>query len=323
MDQSSAERQRRPGAIGGAVAEISDAKVRDLSQLCEEFKFIEHAKTVGNWQAEQPVIRGKLDLVRTALEERFGWQARTMLMLDQALHQEREAAMGDAEKLSAMEAEVSGLRSLLRETAAPVQKAARDIDLSRAAAAEQRLVYGREIWALEEEMGTAREVIAAIGRSLGQREGEWKAAIGGLHRKATQERRAVSSLEEVLGCLDGKHKRLRETVARQGDADVPRHVEVEALALDRRLRGPGDNGRPIERRRRTRCHGSWLWRWEPAENPWRRNSVQDRTAEDEAEDRTIDREGHRVGDRMGHRRRRAPECRPWQNQSRMTRRRRR
>jgi hypothetical protein len=36
------------GVIGGAVAEISDENVRDLSQLCEEFKFIKLANTVGD-----------------------------------------------------------------------------------------------------------------------------------------------------------------------------------------------------------------------------------------------------------------------------------
>jgi hypothetical protein len=78
------------GAIGGAVAEISNANVRDLSQLCDEFKFIELAKTVRDWQVEHPqidpVIRRGPDLARPALEERFESQARTMLMLDQAVH---------------------------------------------------------------------------------------------------------------------------------------------------------------------------------------------------------------------------------------------
>jgi hypothetical protein len=44
------------GSIGGAAAEISDANVRDLSQLCDEFKFIELAKIVGDWQ-EQHALR--------------------------------------------------------------------------------------------------------------------------------------------------------------------------------------------------------------------------------------------------------------------------
>jgi hypothetical protein len=35
-------------AIGGAVAEISEANVWDLSQLCGEFMFTELAKTVGD-----------------------------------------------------------------------------------------------------------------------------------------------------------------------------------------------------------------------------------------------------------------------------------
>jgi hypothetical protein len=60
--------QRFVGAIGCAVVEISGANVRDLSQLCDEFKFIELGKPVGDWQAEHPqidpVIRCELDLVR-------------------------------------------------------------------------------------------------------------------------------------------------------------------------------------------------------------------------------------------------------------------
>jgi uncharacterized coiled-coil DUF342 family protein len=209
------------GAIGGEAVEISDANVRDLSQLCDEFKFIELAKTVGDWQAEHaqidPMIRHELDLVRAALEERLESQVRTMLMLDQAVHRGWEAAMSDAEKLSAMEAEVSGLRLLLGETAASVQKAARDIDQVKAAAAEQRLAHGRDICALEEEMGRVGRAIEATGRSLGQQDGEWKAATGELQKKAAEERSQVSDLKEVLGNLEGKHEKLREIVATQGD----------------------------------------------------------------------------------------------------------
>jgi hypothetical protein len=69
------------GAIGGAVAEISDANIGDLSQPCDEFKFIELAKGVGDWQAEHPRIRRDLDLVRAALEERLESHVRTMLIL--------------------------------------------------------------------------------------------------------------------------------------------------------------------------------------------------------------------------------------------------
>jgi predicted phage tail protein len=61
--------------------------------------------------------------------------------------------MSDAEKLSALEAEVPGLRVPLGETSASVQKAARDIDQVRAAVTAQRMAHGRDICALEEEMG--------------------------------------------------------------------------------------------------------------------------------------------------------------------------
>jgi chromosome segregation ATPase len=122
-----------------------------------------------------------------------------MLMLDQALHRGQEAAMSDAEKLTAMEAEVSGLRSLLGETDASGQKAARDINLVRAAAAQQRLAHGRDICALEEEMRRVKEAMTGIGRSLGQQESN------------------VSGLKEVLGHIEGKHEQLRVTVTRQSD----------------------------------------------------------------------------------------------------------
>jgi hypothetical protein len=145
------------GALGDVVPEISDANARNLSQLCDKFKFDELAKTVAEWQAEHPLIdsvtRRELDLVRAALEERLESQDRTMWILDQAVHGHREAAMRDAEKLSVMEAEVSGLRLVLGETAASAQKAARDIDLVRAAAAEQRLAHDHDIRACEDEIG--------------------------------------------------------------------------------------------------------------------------------------------------------------------------
>jgi hypothetical protein len=71
-----------------------------------------------------------------------------------------------------MEREVSELQSLLGQTAASVQKAARDIGLVRAAVTEQRMAHGREICALEEAIGRMENAIEATGRSLGQQESE-------------------------------------------------------------------------------------------------------------------------------------------------------
>jgi hypothetical protein len=62
-------------ALDGVVVEISDANVRDLSLLCDEFKFTALAKTVGDWQAQRPPIdagvRRELDLVQARLDERL------------------------------------------------------------------------------------------------------------------------------------------------------------------------------------------------------------------------------------------------------------
>jgi hypothetical protein len=150
-------------AIGGEVTEINDANVRDLSQLCDEFKFIELAKTVADWQAGHPlidaVIQRELDLVRTALEQRLESHARTIVMLGQAVYRGQEAAISDAEKMER-------LRSLLGETAASVEKAVRDIDLVRAAAVGQQLAHGRDICLVAEEMERMRE---AIGGCWGSR----------------------------------------------------------------------------------------------------------------------------------------------------------
>jgi uncharacterized coiled-coil DUF342 family protein len=140
-----------------------------------------------------------------------------MLMLDQALHRRRQAAMSNAEKLSAMEAEVSWLRSAVRETSASVQKVARDIDQVKGAAAEQRMAHGWDICALEEEMGRVEKAIEATGRSLGQQEGEWNAAVNELQKKGKQGQSEVLGLKEMLGNLEGKHQKLRDTVARHGD----------------------------------------------------------------------------------------------------------
>jgi chromosome segregation ATPase len=107
---------------------------------------------------------------------------------------------------------------VLGEITASVQKAARDIDLVRAAAAEQRMAHSRDICVVEEEIGRVREAMAGIGSSLRRQEGEWKAAIGDLDKKAKQERSEVSDLKKVLTNLEDEHEQLRETVARQGDA---------------------------------------------------------------------------------------------------------
>jgi DNA repair exonuclease SbcCD ATPase subunit len=156
--------------------------------------------------------------VRAALEERLDSEDRAILMLDQALRRLREDGVHDGEKLPAMEAEVSGLPSLLGETSASVQKAARDMDLVRAAVTDQRMAHGRDIRALEEEMGRMGKAIEATRRSLGQHESELKAAIGDFDKRAAQEQSEVSVLKDVLERLDGKHEELRETVARLQEA---------------------------------------------------------------------------------------------------------
>ena len=133
---------------------------------------------------------------------------------------------------------------MLRETAASGQKAARDIDVVRTAAAEQRLVHGRAICALEEEMGRVREAVAEIRRLQGRQEDERKTAMDDLHKKAQEERSEVSGLTEVLRNLDGKHERIRDTVARQGDevSETRRRNEelgghVQPLEEENRLHG--------------------------------------------------------------------------------------
>jgi chromosome segregation ATPase len=187
--------------IGGKAVETSDANVRDLSQLCDEFKFMDLAKAVRDWQAEHqqvdPVIRRELDLVWAALAERLESQGREMLMVDQALHARREAAINDAEKLSAMEVEVSGLRSLLGETVASVQKAAGDVDRVRAAAAQQRMAHGRDICALEEEMGRVREMVARQGDDLAGT-GRGNSELGGRVQRLKEESRVLRESSEGL-----------------------------------------------------------------------------------------------------------------------------
>jgi hypothetical protein len=66
-------------------------------------------------------------------------------------------------------------------------------------------------------MGRVGKAIEATGRSLGQQEGEWKAAIGELQKKAKHARNEVSGLQEVLANFESKHEKLREIVATQGD----------------------------------------------------------------------------------------------------------
>jgi hypothetical protein len=124
-----------------------------------------------------------------------------MLLLDPALLQGAGAAITDTEKL----AEVSGRRSLLGGFAASGQKAARDIDFVKAAMIERWLAHG---CALEEERGRMGEAVPGVGRSLGQQEDEWKAAMGDLHTKEWNE------VKEVLGNLESRYGRqLRDGAA--------------------------------------------------------------------------------------------------------------
>jgi predicted nuclease with TOPRIM domain len=65
-----------------------------------------------------------------------------------------------------------------------------------------------------------------------------------LHKKAQEERSEVSGLTEVLKNLDGKHERIRDTVARQGDevSETRRRNEelgghVQPLEEENRLHG--------------------------------------------------------------------------------------
>jgi chromosome segregation ATPase len=91
--------------------------------------------------------------------------------------------------------------------------------------------------------------MAVIGRPLGQQEGEWKAAIRELQEKVKQEESEVSGLKEVLGNFDGKHEKLRETIARQGDdlAEARRRSEeldgrVDQLEGENRLLRDSNEG---------------------------------------------------------------------------------
>jgi septal ring factor EnvC (AmiA/AmiB activator) len=79
-------------------------------------------------------------------------------------------------------------------------------------------------------MGSVREAVAEIGRSQRQQEDEWKGAIDDLHKKAKEDRSEVSGLTEVLRNLEGKHEKLRETVARQGDELAATHRRNEELS---------------------------------------------------------------------------------------------
>jgi hypothetical protein len=75
------------------MAEISNPNTRELSQLCNEFKFIKLAKTVQNWLVEHPQtdagIYPGLGLAQITLDERLASQDGAMLMLDEALHRGR------------------------------------------------------------------------------------------------------------------------------------------------------------------------------------------------------------------------------------------
>jgi hypothetical protein len=143
--------------------------------------------------------------------------------------------MSDAEKLTALEVEVSGLRSLLGETGVFRQNVARDIDMVKTLVVEQQLAHGRDVCAFEKEMRRVREAVAGIEKSLAKQEGEWRVTIGDLDKRAKQERSEVSGLKEVLGNLQDKYEKLRETVVSLGGS-------VQQLEEENRRLGESSEG---------------------------------------------------------------------------------
>jgi hypothetical protein len=100
-------------------------------------------------------------------------------------------------------------------------------------------------------MARVRDAMAEMGRSPGQQEGEWKATILDMDRKASQERTEVSALKKVLANLEGKREHLRRqlrgrvtiwrklsdgTVSWAGGAAAGRR-ELAALGIERRFEG--------------------------------------------------------------------------------------
>jgi hypothetical protein len=113
-------------------------------------------------------------------------------------HQQREAAVSDAERLSAMAAEASGLRLLLRDS---IQKAAPDIDFVMAA--ERRTAHGRDICAVEGEMGRQPDTVAEQGDERAEAR-RWNSELGG----------RVQRLEEESGLLRESSEGLKDQLAR-------------------------------------------------------------------------------------------------------------
>jgi chromosome segregation ATPase len=167
--------------IGGSRAHITDANVRDLSELRDKFQFSKRAKMVRDWQVERslidPVIHRELDRVQAVLEERLQLQDRTIMMVSQALHQQQEAAISDTNRLVAVEKDMSQLHSAIGEIVASEQKTAREIDQVRDAAAEQRRVHGHDIDAVKGEIRGLRAVMADTRRWLAEEQSQWNAAI--------------------------------------------------------------------------------------------------------------------------------------------------
>jgi hypothetical protein len=99
-------------------------------------------------------------------------------------------------------------------------------------AAEHRLALGREMWALDCELGGLPEAITDLARQQIREQGEWKVAIGGVRDRVKHERAKVSRHKEAIGNLERESEKLWEAIRASSAQLIENIASIKREAKD-------------------------------------------------------------------------------------------
>jgi chromosome segregation ATPase len=119
-------------------------------------------------------------------------------------------------------------RAAINSDKANVTQVPKDIDV----AVEHRRALVGDVWTHDGEINGLRDAVAELARRQMQEQGEWKAVIGDVHKKARHERRRVSRLKEAMGNVERERENLQEAIAANGAKLKEEFVSIKGEAKD-------------------------------------------------------------------------------------------
>jgi hypothetical protein len=206
------------GRLAVSSQTLTNNNVRDLWLLSNEFKFTTLSTAVADWRPEHPSPDAETGLITGTFEEQLQSHDRAIRTLEEKVDQLRQAV----------------LESIRGENAAFFRNAAKDIEL----AVEQGQALGRQVSALEGEIGSLREAIATIGTKM-------KEDIVKVEREAKDgqrqsQERAVQAVADVQGAVERLGMQLQAVVEERDrqvlvGAEMWRANEAEVGGLKQRV----------------------------------------------------------------------------------------